>query len=82
LYTEDNWLGDAMTRFAQDAGVSDVTRFLECLADPTPVPSIESDRHAAEELDGGGTPTLLFNGLLLRSGFDSTSIRNRIMEVQ
>lgn len=80
LYENDNWLGDAMSRFAETAGVQDIEAFKECVADSMPVPAIEADIAAAREIGAMGTPTVIVNGTLLASGRDSLSLQTLIDE--
>ncbi len=64
LFTEDDWLGEALLRFAKGAGVPDLDAFEQCIAETDPVPRIERDIAAVAELGAIGTPTLIVNGVM------------------
>lgn len=78
LYTDDNWLGDAMRRFAEESDIPDIESFMHCLASTDVDSIIEQDRAVAQGLGANGTPALLLNGLLIQAGFDSVALSRRI----
>ena len=80
LYRDRNWLGDAMDRFAEQAGVRDLDSFEECLASTTPLLTVETSTQQAMEIGAPGTPTVIVNGLLLGSQRDSVFLRQMIEE--
>jgi protein-disulfide isomerase len=65
LFTEDDWLGDAFLRFAEESGVADLREFRRCASMRDPVERIEEDLAAATGLSIPGTPGLIVNGVLL-----------------
>ncbi len=65
LFENTNWVGDAFDHFASEAGVRDLPSFRECVRSTEPVPGIERDIRAAEELDLRGTPAVVVNGIYL-----------------
>jgi predicted DsbA family dithiol-disulfide isomerase len=74
LYSDRNWLGDAIYRFAEESGIEDLAAFRECFLRTDPVPATEADMAAAQAAGGTGTPTLIVNGLMIRSNFDSLTL--------
>lgn len=81
LFTNDNWLGDAFSQFARNAGVSDVAAFGACIAREEPVGQIESDIAAVRALGGRGTPTLVVNGQVLSGTPSAAQLENLISAV-
>lgn len=55
--------------------------FDACLADESPVPSIENDLAAAMELGAQGTPTILVNGVMAYGVVDSLELETAIRRV-
>jgi predicted DsbA family dithiol-disulfide isomerase len=80
LYENQDGSGDAMIRFADEAGVENRAAFAACLNDSSPVPAIEADITAAESVGGGGTPTVIVNNVLLGGRRDSLSLAAIIQE--
>jgi protein-disulfide isomerase len=80
LFRDENWIGDAIVRFAENAGVQDLALFRACFEEEGPVPAIEGDIAAALEVGGYGTPTIVVNGLLIRSNVDSLSLFKMVNE--
>ena len=77
LYTDTEWMANPRGRFeafAAQLGMPELQVFGTCLDDLDPVPSIERDMAAVEEIGGTGTPTILVNGLLLGSPADSLTL--------
>ena len=70
-----------MIEFARKAGVEDEQRFTEYLNDSTPVPAIQADMAAVQEIGGTGTPTVMVNGLLIDAGLDSLSLSATIQRM-
>lgn len=79
LLANTNWF--AIERFAVTAGVQDMDAFDACLADESPVPSIENDLAAAMELGAQGTPTILVNGVMAYGVVDSLELETAIRRV-
>ena len=52
-----------------------------CLADESPVSSIENDVAAATELGAQGTPTILINGVMAYGVVDSLELETAIRRV-
>jgi protein-disulfide isomerase len=71
-------MGRGLSRFAIEAGVTDIAKFETCLDDQSPVKAIEADLAAARDLGAAGTPTVLINGLMLQTGFDSLSLARAV----
>ena len=65
LMENENWLGDALNRFAETSGVVDLEAFQACVSDTARVAVIEGDIAAVRDLGGRGTPTLIVNGVHL-----------------
>jgi protein-disulfide isomerase len=74
LFLRDNWFGDAFRRMAVDAGIPDIKRFLACTESDGPVPQIEQDIAAANELKGVGTPMVIVEGVYYPMGLDSSQL--------
>jgi len=53
---------------ANESGVSDAKKFAACAGETTPVPAIEADIAEVVKLGGQGTPTVVIDGWLLKSG--------------
>ncbi len=80
LYENEDWLGDAFLRFADDAGVGDMERFEACMNDEGPVERLEKDLAAVRSLEGTGTPTLIFDGRLIAFTPGADELRTMIEE--
>lgn len=64
LYAEPRWIDGAFLRFAEHADVKDLSAFAECIRSTGTHEKIDSDIAAAKRLGGGGTPTVIVNGVL------------------
>ena len=80
LFDYDDWLGDAMFRFAQMAGITDSSAFRSCIADPEPVLTIETDINVGTEVGVAGTPTVIVNGQVVAAR-DSISLGHMIEQI-
>ena len=60
--------------FARTAGIPNIAEFDACMANKLPVPSIEADMKAFEQVGGRGTPTILANGFRFASPPDSARL--------
>lgn len=75
LYSHQDSLGrKSFSSFAKDAGVSDLNAFDHCNASTDTVTAIETDIREVTSLGGQGTPTILVNGMQLKSIPDSGSL--------
>jgi protein-disulfide isomerase len=74
LFQSSDFLGGDWTGLARLSGVADLQRFADCVASLDPVPSIDRDIADATLLRAPGTPTILVNGLMLRSVPDSAAL--------
>lgn len=79
VFAKQDSLGlKTFTEFARESGVPDLVAFRSCNAAVEPVPAIEADIVAAERLGGGGTPTVVINGLRLPAPPDSAALATMI----
>ncbi|MDZ4257835.1 MAG: thioredoxin domain-containing protein [Gemmatimonadales bacterium] len=53
---------------AAEAGVADTSAFQHCLSGPDVAATVQRDLELAESIGGGGTPTIILNGVVLGSG--------------
>ena len=60
--------------FATQSGVPDSAAFTKCVSTPDLVAAIESDVALAKLVGGGGTPTILVEGVVLGSVPDSSAL--------
>ncbi|HQW65580.1 MAG TPA: DsbA family protein [Gemmatimonadales bacterium] len=63
------------------AGVPDTSAFSTCSQSSTRVLAIEDDLRAADDIGGGGTPTIIIQGSVLASPPDSGGFSRRIAEL-
>jgi len=81
LLGNPDWIGNAMTDFAINAGIQDMDAFEDCLEDESPVPAIDADLAAATELGARGTPTILINGVMSYGVVDSLRLEAAVQRV-
>jgi len=82
LYSQQSALGvKSYAQLAHEAGVPDTSLLNHCMQDPATIDPIERDRQLAETLGSEGTPTILLNGVLLRSGSLEGVLSDRIAEL-
>lgn len=75
LFAERDSLGRVpWAHYAQRAGINDLPRFDQCMADTMPMPAIARDLEDGKRLGVRGTPTLLINGLKITGGVPSDTL--------
>lgn len=80
-YDSQDSLGlKSFRQIAEESGVTDLVAFDRCNANPAPVTAIADDIAAALSLGGGGTPTILVNGLMLGGVPDSAELDDLIRD--
>jgi protein-disulfide isomerase len=75
LFAERDSLGRIpWVHYADRAGISDLPRFEQCMADTMPVPAIARDVEDGNRLGIRGTPTLLIDGLKITGAVPSDTL--------
>jgi protein-disulfide isomerase len=79
LYEKQDSIGLlAWDEVARRSGVSDLTAWETCRADPSVRESIEADRELAKRIGATGTPTVVVNGIRYRDPPDAAALRRII----
>ena len=79
LFAEAESIGvKVWTRFAEEAGVSDISAFRECMAMPANDEAITRDSLAAARLGISGTPTFLINDVEIE-GYYGAELMDRVL---
>jgi protein-disulfide isomerase len=75
---QDSIPNKSFTQFAREAGVPDLDAFERCAASTDPVPAIERDVADVRRIGGTGTPTIIIDGMLMRTPYSDGSFAEQV----